>query len=112
MREHVHQYVKKAFSAVMAMFHLGSSTHGLQPKYKCLLYCLCILLIALYGVQLWFFDGSHNKGIIKDITKTQRHAAFWILGAFCTSPTGVVEALAGLVPVCLHLTGYEPQYSH
>ena len=33
----------------------------------------------------------------------QRKAAIWILGAFRTSPTGGVEALAGLMPINLHL---------
>src|SRR5215471_13810262 len=33
----------------------------------------------------------------------QWQAAIWITGVFCTSPTGGVEALAGLIPVHLHL---------
>ena len=33
----------------------------------------------------------------------QRKAALWILGAFFTSPTGEIEALAGLIPIQLHL---------
>ena len=33
----------------------------------------------------------------------QRKAALWILGAFRTSPTGGIEALAGLIPIHLHL---------
>jgi len=33
----------------------------------------------------------------------QCNAALWITGAFCTSPTGGTEALAGLIPVYLHL---------
>jgi len=33
----------------------------------------------------------------------QRKAALWITGAFRTSPTGGTEALAGLIPVHLHL---------
>ena len=33
----------------------------------------------------------------------QRKAALWILGVFCTSPTGRIEALAGLIPIQLHL---------
>ena len=34
---------------------------------------------------------------------SQRKAALWILGAFRTSPTGGIEALAGLIPIHLHL---------
>ncbi|KAF9258716.1 hypothetical protein L218DRAFT_1004637 [Marasmius fiardii PR-910] len=33
----------------------------------------------------------------------QRKAALWVTGAFCTSPTGGVEALASLIPIDLHL---------
>ena len=33
----------------------------------------------------------------------QCKAALWILGAFRTSPTGGIEALAGLIPIHLHL---------
>ena len=33
----------------------------------------------------------------------QRKAALWILGAFRTSPTGEIKALAGLIPIHLHL---------
>jgi len=33
----------------------------------------------------------------------QRKAALWILGAFCTSPTGGIKALVGLIPIHLHL---------
>jgi len=33
----------------------------------------------------------------------QYKAALWIVGAFCTSPTGRIETLAGLIPVYLYL---------
>jgi len=33
----------------------------------------------------------------------QCKAALWILGIFHTSPTGGIEALAGLIPIHLHL---------
>ena len=33
----------------------------------------------------------------------QRKAALWILGTFRTLPTGELEALAGLIPIQLHL---------
>ena len=32
----------------------------------------------------------------------QCKAALWILGVFCTSPTGGIEALADLIPIHLH----------
>ena len=33
----------------------------------------------------------------------QYKTVLWILGAFCTSPTGEIEALVGLIPIHLHL---------
>ena len=40
---------------------------------------------------------------MKELTKIQRRAAIWILGAFKTSPTGAVESLAGLIPIYLQI---------
>jgi len=40
----------------------------------------------------------------------QHKAAFWILGAFCTSLTGRIEALAGLIPIHLHLKKLAKQF--
>jgi len=36
------------------------------------------------------------------LTVMQYKAAYWILGAFCTSLTGGIEALADLIPIHLH----------
>ncbi|PPQ85706.1 hypothetical protein CVT24_012858 [Panaeolus cyanescens] len=33
----------------------------------------------------------------------QRKAVLWITGAFCTSPSGAIEAMAALVPILLML---------
>ena len=40
---------------------------------------------------------------MKILEKIQRHAAIWILRAFKTSPSYGVEAIAGLIPIKLHL---------
>ena len=37
------------------------------------------------------------------LTAMQHKTALWILGVFCTSPTGGIETLAGLIPIHLHL---------
>jgi len=37
------------------------------------------------------------------LTAMQHKATLWILGAFCTSSTGGIEALVGLIPIQLHL---------
>ena len=40
---------------------------------------------------------------MKILNKMQRRAAIWVLGAFKTSPTEGIEALAGLMPIRFHL---------
>jgi len=82
---------------------LGNSMRGLPPLEKHLLYRACVLPIATYGFRLWFFEGAKNKTAFKILTQMQRKAALWITGAFRTSPTGGTEALAGLIPIHLHL---------
>ena len=82
---------------------LGNSTRGLLLLQKRLIYCLCVVPIATYGFRLWFFAGGPTKAQVSLLAAIQCKAAFWILGAFCTSPTGGLEALAGLIPIQLHL---------
>ncbi|PPR07516.1 hypothetical protein CVT26_013545, partial [Gymnopilus dilepis] len=48
---------------------------------------------------MWYYNGARNKGVIKMLTSMQCKAGLWITGAFRTSPTGGVEALAGLLPI-------------
>ena len=55
------------------------------------------------GIRLWFFKGAKYKGTLKELTRMQRCAAIWILSAFKTSPTGVVETLTGLTLIHLHI---------
>ncbi|CAA7270890.1 unnamed protein product [Cyclocybe aegerita] len=101
--ENVHYYATKAFTTVQAMRMLGNSTRGLSPKQRRLLYRSCVVPIATYGYCLWYFDGARNKGAMNQLKRMQRKAALWITGAFRTSPTGGLEALAGLIPVHLML---------
>ncbi|CAA7263695.1 unnamed protein product [Cyclocybe aegerita] len=101
--EHIRYYATKAFTTVQAMCILGNSTRGLSPKQRRLLYRSCVVPIATYGYCLWYYDGAHNKGAMNQLKWMQRKAALWITGAFCTSPTGGLEALAGLIPVHLML---------
>ena len=110
--EHVHFYSTKALSSVKAIKMLGSSTRGLPPREKHLLYCSCVLLIATYGYQLWFFDGARCKKALLSLKTMQRKAAIWITGAFSTSPIGGVESLAGLIPIHLHLQKMAGQANH
>jgi len=102
-KEHVRFYSTKALSTVKAMGMLGNSTQGLLPLQKRLLYRSCVVPIATYGFRLWYFAGAPTKAQVSLLVTMQCKAAFWILGAFHTSPTGGIEALAGLIPIHLHL---------
>ena len=82
---------------------LGNLTRDLLPLQKRLLYHSCVVPIATYGFRLWFFAGAPTKAQVSLLAAMQCKAALWILGAFRTSPTGGLEALAGLIPIQLHL---------
>jgi len=59
--------------------------------------------IATYSFRLWFFARAPTKAQVSLLAAMQHKAALWILGAFRTSPTGGIKALAGLIPIHLHL---------
>ena len=96
-KEHVQYYSIKVLSTVKAMGMLGNSARGLLPLQKCLLYCSCVVPITTYSFRLWFFAGALTKAHVLLLAAMQCKAALWILGSFCTSPTGRLEALAGLI---------------
>jgi len=66
-------------------------------------YIGCAFSIVLYGFQLWFYNCAPMMYHLKAIGKMQRRAAIWTLKAFKTSPLYGIEAIAGLVPIKLHL---------
>jgi len=71
---------------------------------------MCILLIALYGFQLWFFKGVPIVNNLHKLKRMQRRAILWITGTFCTSPSEGIEAIAGLIPIYLHLRKLNSRY--
>jgi len=82
---------------------LGNSSRGLLLTQKRLLYRTCIIPIALYGFQLWFFKRAPTIKNITELKKMQCRAALWITGAFRMSPSEGVEAIASLIPINLYL---------
>ena len=82
---------------------LGNSSRGINPLQKCLLYRCCILPIALYGFQLWFYNKAPLSYHMKILDKMQRRAALWILEAFKTLSSKGIEAIAGIIPIKFHL---------
>ena len=101
--QHIDFYSNRALSLVKCMKLLGNSSHGITPLQKCLLYRCCILPIALYGFQLWFYHHALLSYPLKALGNMQRKAAIWILGAFKTSSSEGIEAITGLIPIKLHL---------
>jgi len=82
---------------------LGNLSQEINPLQKRKLYQCCILSIALYGFQLWFYNKAPVLYHMKILDKMQRRAAIWILGAFKTSPTEGMEAIAGIIPIKFYL---------
>ena len=85
-RQHLDFYSNKVMSMVKCMKLLGNSSRGISSLQKRQLYRCCILLIALYRFQLWFYNKAPLSYYMKLLNKMQRRAAIWILDAFKTSP--------------------------
>jgi len=73
--QHINFYSNKVLSSVKCMKLLGNASHGITPIQKRLLYRCCILLIALYGFQLWFYHYAPLAYLLKALEKMQRRAA-------------------------------------
>ena len=100
--QHIDFYSNKAIFTVKCMKLLGNSSRGINLIQKCLLYRCCVLPIALYGFQLWFYNKAPLSYHMKILGKIQRRAAIWILGVFKTSLLEDLKAIAGLVPIKSH----------
>ena len=81
----------------------GNLLRGINPIQKHLLYRCCVLSIALYGFQLWFYNKVPLSYHMKILGKMQRRAAIWILDVFKTFPSEGIEAIAGLINIKYHL---------
>ena len=101
--QYINFYLNKAIFMVKCIKILENLTQGIDSIQKRLLYRYCILPISLYGFQLWFYNKAPLSYPLKILGKMQRRAAVWILGAFKTSPTEELEAIAGLIPIKLYL---------
>ena len=87
---------------VKVMGMLENLTRGLLQLQKHLLYCSYVVPIATHGFRLWFFAGAPTKAQMLLLAAMECKAALCILGAFHTSPTGGIKALAGLILIHLH----------
>jgi len=52
---------------------------------------------------MWYYNKVPLLYLLKVLRNMQRRAVLWILGAFHTSPSTGIEAIAGLIPIHLHL---------
>ena len=102
-QQYINFYANKAISMVKCMKMLGNSSKGLISMQKRQLYRCCVLLIALYSFQLWYYNKAPLAYSLKELRKMQRRVTLCISGAFCTSPTADIKAIAGLIPSHLHL---------
>jgi len=62
-----------------------------------------VVLVAIYGLQLWYLQGARLKGVTKQLLAVQHLVALWITGCFQMSPTSGMEALTGLLPMYILL---------
>ena len=92
--QHIDFYAIKSISTVKCMKIIGNLNQNINLFQKCLLYRLCILSIALYGFQLWFY---------KHVLMTYHLKVLGILGAFKIFPLYGIEAIVGLILIYLHL---------
>ena len=100
---HTHFYATKCLSTLSTMKMLRNFSRGLLPIQKWLLYRMCILFIALYEFQLWFFKGAPIVKNLTEFKKIQRRAALWITDAFWTLPSKDIKTIVGLILINLHL---------
>ena len=101
--QNIDYYSNRAISTVKCMKIHRNSSHSIIPTQKHLLYRCCILPIALYSFQLWFYNRTPLLYPLKILSKMQRRAAIWILGACKTSSLKGIKAVAGLISIRLHL---------
>ena len=76
---HTHFYATKCLSTLSAMKMLGNSSQGLLPMQKRLLYRTCILFIAMYGFNLWFFKGTLVVKNVNELKKCNTRQLFRLL---------------------------------
>ena len=73
--QHINFYSNSALSSVKCMKLLGNSSRSISSLQKCLLYRYCILPIALYSFQLWFYHCALLSYPLKALGKMQRRVA-------------------------------------
>jgi len=84
---------------------------GLRPKVVHSLYVAIIWPTISFASSVWWL-GCQTASTKSKLSKVQRLACLGIMGAFCTTPTGAMEALAGLPPLDLVIQGEARSAAH
>jgi len=88
---------------IKCMKMLGNSLRGINPPQNHRFYRCCVLPIALYGFQLWYYNKAPLSYPLNTFQKMQHRAALWISGVFQTLPLAGIKAISGLIPIHLHI---------
>ncbi|KAL1739249.1 hypothetical protein HDZ31DRAFT_49687, partial [Schizophyllum fasciatum] len=104
--------VGRAASYSLAFSRLAKARYGLDPHFMRTLYKTVAFTKMTYGLDVWYTPihrkpgakkQAGNVGFTKDFERVQNIAARAISGAMRFSPTGLVDAHAGLLPIGLAL---------
>jgi len=73
-QQHINFYMNKVLSTVKCMKMYRNLSRGLIPTQKQLLYRSYVLLIILYGFQLWYYNKAPLAYLLKELRKIQKRA--------------------------------------
>jgi len=74
-QQYIDFYANKVILTIKYMKILGNSSKGLDPIQKRYIYRYCILLIALYGFQLWYYNKVLLAYPLKELRCHKLHSA-------------------------------------
>ena len=103
--------MRKANSLLWACRRACGVTWGLRPKVVHWLN-ICIIQPSITLASLIWWHGCQTVNAKKRLSRIQRLACLGITGAMHASPTGAMEALAGLPPLQLVIQGVARSAAH
>jgi hypothetical protein len=103
-KDHVEVKVRKAHNSLWACRRACGMGWGLGPKVVHWLYVTIVHPTISFASLVWW-PGCQTASTKNKLSKVQRLACLRITGAFCTTPTGAMEALVGLPPQDLVIQG-------
>lgn len=107
-----HKAIAKATKWTLLFRRLTKVASGLSAKLMRRLYITVAIPKMTYGLDVWYTPPSKPEGkknntgsvkALKELSKLQRLATIAINGAFKSSPTDLLDAHSGLLPVSLLL---------